>query len=450
MATTKPKEAQNPSRTKPLITSHDHNQNQRITKQTGDKDKSSSSTCSSTEKHIPNYLRPTISSRPEPLKQQTGKKNVLEEQKLVRRRSFDRPLSSTPRAQKALISPVPRDRSSVSCRDKMVAGLRSSSFQAKGNNAPKPSLDNKPVKAPVKTTGKSLQPVLTSSRGAKKNLTTKKEQPDSHSHSKKINVHGTCDHHQTSSPGTRHEEKDFPVLGEDEETVNLESTDDVKVLLPEASKTENEDHGDDHPVVIEVDTDHHEEEDIIIHHNISTTSETFQTDDEHIEETTQQYKLAEEKVVDITNQEEAKKEGPIKLDEGSTDPDHLTSEYSSKEVKIDKVEDINKEAEVHESDERVDDHEEGDEEQNHNEEEGMCRQEIVKSDEGSVEEDVKGGDEIGKQAVGGGQGKKESPIAYNNVIEETASKLLEKRKNKVKALVGAFETVIDYETAASK
>ncbi|XP_021903118.1 uncharacterized protein LOC110818521 [Carica papaya] len=287
MATTKPKEAQNPSRTKPLITSHDHNQNQRITKQTGDKDKSSSSTCSSTEKHIPNYLRPTISSRPEPLKQQTGKKNVLEEQKLVRRRSFDRPLSSTPRAQKALISPVPRDRSSVSCRDKMVAGLRSSSFP-------------------------------------------------------------------------------------------------------------------------------------------------------------------EEKVVDITNQEEAKKEGPIKLDEGSTDPDHLTSEYSSKEVKIDKVEDINKEAEVHESDERVDDHEEGDEEQNHNEEEGMCRQEIVKSDEGSVEEDVKGGDEIGKQAVGGGQGKKESPIAYNNVIEETASKLLEKRKNKVKALVGAFETVIDYETAASK
>lgn len=37
--------------------------------------------------------------------------------------------------------------------------------------------------------------------------------------------------------------------------------------------------------------------------------------------------------------------------------------------------------------------------------------------------------------------KKESPM-YNDVIEETASKLLEKRKNKVRALVGAFETVI--------
>lgn len=38
-------------------------------------------------------------------------------------------------------------------------------------------------------------------------------------------------------------------------------------------------------------------------------------------------------------------------------------------------------------------------------------------------------------------GKKDSP-AYNDVIEQTASKLVEKRKSKVKALVGAFETVI--------
>ncbi|XAR71038.1 hypothetical protein NMG60_11028118 [Bertholletia excelsa] len=40
-----------------------------------------------------------------------------------------------------------------------------------------------------------------------------------------------------------------------------------------------------------------------------------------------------------------------------------------------------------------------------------------------------------------GQGKKDSQ-AYNDVIEKTASKLMEKRRNKVRALVGAFETVI--------
>ncbi|KAM7516730.1 hypothetical protein LguiA_006313 [Lonicera macranthoides] len=40
------------------------------------------------------------------------------------------------------------------------------------------------------------------------------------------------------------------------------------------------------------------------------------------------------------------------------------------------------------------------------------------------------------------QVKKDSQGLFNNVIEETANKLVESRKSKVKALVGAFETVI--------
>ena len=40
------------------------------------------------------------------------------------------------------------------------------------------------------------------------------------------------------------------------------------------------------------------------------------------------------------------------------------------------------------------------------------------------------------------QEKKDAQGLLNNVIEETASKLVEARKSKVKALVGAFETVI--------
>ncbi|KAL8471672.1 hypothetical protein ACS0TY_029071 [Phlomoides rotata] len=40
------------------------------------------------------------------------------------------------------------------------------------------------------------------------------------------------------------------------------------------------------------------------------------------------------------------------------------------------------------------------------------------------------------------QDKKDAGGLFNNVIEETASKLVESRKSKVKALVGAFETVI--------
>ncbi|PQP99117.1 uncharacterized protein Pyn_33043 [Prunus yedoensis var. nudiflora] len=40
------------------------------------------------------------------------------------------------------------------------------------------------------------------------------------------------------------------------------------------------------------------------------------------------------------------------------------------------------------------------------------------------------------------QGKKDEKGLFNNVIEETASKLVETRKSKVKALVGAFETYL--------
>ncbi|KAK7330317.1 hypothetical protein VNO77_24507 [Canavalia gladiata] len=44
------------------------------------------------------------------------------------------------------------------------------------------------------------------------------------------------------------------------------------------------------------------------------------------------------------------------------------------------------------------------------------------------------------------EGKKHNPRLYNNVIEETASMLSELRKSKVKALVGAFETVISLDS----
>lgn len=45
--------------------------------------------------------------------------------------------------------------------------------------------------------------------------------------------------------------------------------------------------------------------------------------------------------------------------------------------------------------------------------------------------------------------KKETPILFNNVIEETATKLEETRRSKVKALVGAFETVISLQDPGS-
>ncbi|KAK4804152.1 hypothetical protein SAY86_003969 [Trapa natans] len=43
--------------------------------------------------------------------------------------------------------------------------------------------------------------------------------------------------------------------------------------------------------------------------------------------------------------------------------------------------------------------------------------------------------------------KKDIKVLFNNMIEETASKLVETRKSKVKALVGAFETIISLQDA---
>ncbi|KAF2562083.1 hypothetical protein F2Q70_00014194 [Brassica cretica] len=92
------------------------------------------------EKPLPNYLKPTISSRPDPVK--FLKKNNAGEDKLLRRRSFDRPPSSltspsTSPSQKSLnTSPLarPRDRPVVPREKKPVTGLRSASFHGSGSS----------------------------------------------------------------------------------------------------------------------------------------------------------------------------------------------------------------------------------------------------------------------------------------------------------------------------
>ncbi|XP_023002881.1 uncharacterized protein LOC111496617 [Cucurbita maxima] len=65
--------------------------------------------------------------------------------------------------------------------------------------------------------------------------------------------------------------------------------------------------------------------------------------------------------------------------------------------------------------------------------------------EGGIVLDKEGG-AGGAKPRQGGAGR--ASAVYNDVIEETASKLLEKRKNKVRALAGAFQTVIDYESSS--
>ncbi|KAF2575148.1 hypothetical protein F2Q70_00006337 [Brassica cretica] len=78
------------------------------------------------EKPLPNYLKPTASSRPDPVKFLRKNKAVQDNPKLLRRRSFDRPLSSSSTHKPLNTSPQarPRDKPAVP-RENPVTGLRS-------------------------------------------------------------------------------------------------------------------------------------------------------------------------------------------------------------------------------------------------------------------------------------------------------------------------------------
>ncbi|KAF3539442.1 hypothetical protein F2Q69_00018671 [Brassica cretica] len=283
------------------------------------------------EKPLPNYLKPTISSRPDPVK--FLKKNNAGEDKLLRRRSFDPPPSSltspsTSPSQKSLnTSPLarPRDRPVVPREKKPVTGLRSASFHGSG-----------------------------SSRGGLRGSSSE-------------NVP------KKSSPVA-------PPLEDEEEIIKVETR--VQV------------------------SDHREEDK---------------------EQVAQPYESVEEKEIhpmDASTEEE--KEELINEDktEEHKVPENNSEDKEEVEKKVDDEEENKKTVVTQDMKEAAD------------------IEETKEEEEAEVKEETT---ETKKEVV---QGKKQSPTAYNDVI---ASKMQESsRKNKVLALAGAFQTVIDYETAASK
>ncbi|XP_058000771.1 LOW QUALITY PROTEIN: uncharacterized protein LOC110657275 [Hevea brasiliensis] len=115
-----------------------------------DKDKSTPSS-----KPVPNYLKPTFSSRSESLNLVGKTINEDATPKLLRGRSFDRP-SSAARAQKSLISPDHKER--LASRDRPMA-IQSSSFSASSRTrtSTKPALER---------SFRSLKPIRSQASGA--------------------------------------------------------------------------------------------------------------------------------------------------------------------------------------------------------------------------------------------------------------------------------------------
>ncbi|EXC32723.1 hypothetical protein L484_019836 [Morus notabilis] len=381
---------------------------------------------SSTEKQVPNYLKPTISSRQD---------SATPKPSLNRRRSFDnKPPSPASRPQKV----VP-ERSTVP--------VRSSSFSSKTASKTAPRPTTKPQTLYAKSVKKGAEIFVRkegpSGRGADPKSSTKdnNEVAKDEELAKESLVHEVVDSNNVVVDGDDHQTELVKVAPEDE---------------PKSEENhENEsidDHGHDH-----------QDETKAKPCDITIVSEELVTSDDDNEDT-------DHKKLESTEEEEGEEEKPGDESEVGEQENHnkdetsncTTSETShqitkesieNEETKVEELikeeaEEVVKEETQELENKNIDNVGSGDKE---GKEDGVKSKEIGEISDENVEDlgntsETKSEGIVKKSAQGGG--KKESQVAYNDVIEETASKLLEKRKNKVKALVGAFETVIDYESAA--
>lgn len=403
----------------------------------------------STETKVPNYLKPTISSRNEiaianikNLKKSGPQDTTSQRPDLLRRRSFDRPPSAA-RVHKALTSPA---------REKPKT-LRSASFSSKTTiaaTAPKSSLEKVPKKT---NAGKSE--TLSSSRSMKKTTTSTKKGSGSNkppsstsSHEKKEaqnletknenNEETLDDHHQQVEEVLKDDDHEGEIG--DFETPKSEESDELSDVVDITPEVKSVEQGND---LIPFPADHIIPGPVSQEHNVPPTEE----------------KMEEEKSHDhfqkgIENDEDKEEEEENHSKEATINEEKIPHEEAKTET-----EDHEREGEEDSATENVATTKEIGEEnqvQSTEEDDESSKEEIVEGEQVVVEEAEAEAEAeatnivVTKRQVEAGQGKKESPTAYNDVIEETASKLREERKNKVRALVGAFETVIDKETSNAK
>ncbi|EOY29219.1 Uncharacterized protein TCM_036820 [Theobroma cacao] len=364
------------------------------------------STPGSTDKQVPNYLKPTISSRNDGVKtvKKTGPEDTSQRPNLLRRRSFDRPPSAA-RVQKALISPA---------REKPTTS-RSASFSSKPTAAPKATLE-RVAKKP--NAGKPQTTTLSSSRSMKKTTSpTTKKASTSSSGSKNPPV-SSHDKKEAQEVETKHENKEN-VDHQPEEVVKDDQGEIDDSELPKAEESE-------HPDVVDTSEVKSVEEGKENPGGISAASQEHNVPPptEEMED-----KFQEEKS-DHTRHEEDK-ENRIK-----EETDDLQEKIPHEEAKTeteDKGEENNVSDEVATTKEIIG--EENELESRQENDEGR-QQGLQSSKEEVIAEEVEEPKPEAANVVAKSHGRKESATPYNDVIEETASKLLEERKNKLATEIG--------------
>ncbi|KAL0312236.1 UNVERIFIED_CONTAM: hypothetical protein Sradi_5622900 [Sesamum radiatum] len=422
------------------------------------------------DKHIPNYLRPTVSSSLDVSKSH-GKKPVstveaANKPNLARRRSFDKPPSPS-RTMTSRVSPNPR----VS-RVSPNPTLRSSSFSGK-SVTPVKGVADKSLRT-AKDAGKQHSLYARAVNTVKKSSTgsTKKHEGRSAASITKEKVASPPQEvenpHTPDVPEPEMQDRyqEMPLAEAEEQTVetasNYEKGDEDSLLEDQEhgakdSPLEDQEHGakdspleDQEPVDFKENEDESSDEDAKI-----VTVESSKNPEKQDAEVVivESYAIPGNQDANIVNVEFSElpenQDAPLGVMREEPDDDSDIKEISSpqqelKEQATNEINNIN-------SDESVagtPNEEVEEEERNKEEEEAMTSNENEEEAVGSEAHEPKETElkeiavEVNREAENATpKSQKNSPVS-NDVIEETANKLREQRKNKVKALAGAFETVI--------
>ncbi|CAJ1972201.1 unnamed protein product [Sphenostylis stenocarpa] len=362
------------------------------------------------EKNTPNYLKPTLTSRHEvPSSKQPKTNSPNNKPSEIRRRSMDKPRTSSNLTR--------------------TASRRSSIGPLAKTTIPSKPISDRTSKAP--SDGKTRPPLLTK---VPKKTTPTTSTATSTSTRKVV---ANRDHGSVKSTKCILRKTAKPVSVETEQVIKEVTSQESEVI-----KVENEArkvHEVEHVVDISPDVESaHEIENV---HGLQNSgpSHYLVDDDERVISTVPEAEKEslEEKAKDAEHEVEEDKENQ---DEGGNKENE-----SEGEVVVSDAGKSESEGEGEgEGESRIivmEDHRS--ENNNNNEGEAVEEGKVVEK----VEE-AKGEATPSKQSLEERKnGKKEAQI-FNDVIEETTSKLMEARKNKVRAMAGAFQTVIDHQATS--
>ncbi|KAM3199617.1 hypothetical protein P3L10_031977 [Capsicum annuum] len=378
-------------------------------------------------KSVPNYLKPTVSS--------SGDSNIHNKPTLNRRRSFDKPpLATSPKTAN------PKER--ILRPSSSFSGKTSSTLQNL-DRLSRTSHMSKDATSKQRGTGTYAR------SGSIKKITaagtaSKKQEASSTSHNDTHKTRNDQDGHNSSTTKASITDSSHAVAdvipqaetGQDDTCESRNDQDGLDDSTPKASVITDPPHATEDVTNPQAELSEQEdnqelpvtdtESDVILNNN--ETEDTNAGEDKSAIEDQEEHNgnVSNAEIVaenqEISKMEEPEEEQLVEKTSPHTpqEPEEITNELSEHNLDENTV--------------KV-----GDETQKEKEEDGGKETVMAKEGEAVQETNTTVASSIPHCQVV--QGKKESVVS-NDVIEETASKLREQRKNRVKALAGAFETVI--------